>query len=459
MKEDWVLLYFVQVYDPELRDLINISDFKIPAYQFLFKALSVLLFTYKQLPSPEIVLNKFKEVATGRLTPEEVQDVLPFFENWSKITWNDGDFKYIRDEILKWIKKRHAEQMLHEATELVNSGSVDKLPSLFRPLSSIESDSQVLDQLSSLDKRFDEWQILRQRRGISIPFELGMFKTILPKEVGLILAPPKIGKSFVLTWCGAHAIVVNQAKVVHFTLEMTGVDVGMRYDLMFTNQFGGNPERITNETYFQNRETIRKYLNTFLQSSRLKIVDIPSNKATTSYIESKYEQICDREGTQFDLIILDYANLVKSIHIKDASKLYSVGTDIFEWLHDFAKSYNVAIWTVARSTRDAMKIQESNQLKNKMKSRIRGSHVGHSYAIIYDCDHILTLSDLTRFEEGVSRSNRIFELSLDYSRRCSSFYGYQVELFYPTAMFFSPPISKVESASQSTAQPYTELTQ
>lgn len=447
MKEVWVLVYFVTVRDVELLLMVEEQDFVQPVYQFLFRAIRDLILQYKTLPHPEVVLNAFKEISQQKLTPEELQLASEFFTEWSECTWQEGDRKYIAEEILKWVKFRRAQRYLQKASQLLTKGKVDQLPSLFKNLAILEKSTGVLDLSDDISKRIEHWQSLRQRLGVPTPFELGTFRFVLPGEVALIIAPPKVGKSYLLNWIGAHALVVGKVKVIHFTLEMPAIEVAMRYDLTLVNQFGQSPLRISEENYAKNATLIERYLKYFLRPpAALKLVDIPSKRASFSAIEAKYDQLCDVIGDSFDLVLIDYANLIKSENISDRSRLYAVGTDVFEWLHDFAKEKNVALWTIARTTREAMKMQEANRLKSGLKERVKGSQIGHSYAIIYDCDHVITMSDLTQFTESAVLASRIFDISLDYSRRCSSYYGCQVELHYPTATFYCPPITKIDKA-------------
>ena len=455
MREEWVLVYFVTGYDIELLQLVEELDFLQPTHQFLFRVIVTFITHFKSLPTPEVVLEGFKEVSKNRLTPGEVQQAVTFFTEWANCDWNEGNRKYVEAEILKWTKRRRAQRLIQRASRFIAEGRVDSIPALLKHLSTVEKSQGVIDLRDAPESRIKTWSSLRQRKGVQTPFALGSFTSVYPKEVALIIAPPKLGKSFLLNWVGAHAIVASKARVMHFTLEMPALEVAMRYDLNFVNQYGQVNPKVTEATYLDNSQLVKRYLDYFLQEpAQLKLIDIPSNQATFSVLEARYDQVCDTVGHNFDLVLIDYANLIKSENVKDRSKLYSVGTDVFEWLHDFAKEKNVAVWTIARTTRDAMKSQEANALKRGMKERVRGSQVGHSYAIIYDCDHIVTMSDLTEFEDVQERKSRIFDISLDYSRRCSSFYGFQVEIHYPTVVFYHPPVSKVSRAL--TAKRYPE---
>jgi len=448
MKEEWVLVYFVTGYDYELLSLIEELDFILPANQFLFRAISSFIKRFKSLPSPDLVYEDFKKLSRQKLTNDEVQQAITFFKEWSECNWDEGNRKYIEDEILKWLKRRRAVRVIQRASGLISDEKVDLIPPLIKQLASIEKSTEVIDLSQSPEKRIEEWIALRQQKGISTPFVLGAFNSVYPKEVALIIAPPKIGKSFLLNWIGAHAIVTNKAKVIHFTLEMPALEVAMRYDLNFVNQFAQVSPKISVNSYLDNQQVVRNCLEFFLQPpAMLKLVDVPSKRATFSLIESKYDQVCDMIGQNFDLVLIDYANLIKSENIKDRSKLFSVGTDVFEWLHDFAKEKDVVVWTIARTTREAMRMQEVNRQKKGLKERVRGSQIGHSYAIIYDCDHVITMSDLTEFEDDKAKESRIFDISLDYSRRCSSYYGFQIELHYPTVVFYHPPITKLSKVS------------
>jgi len=451
MDDIGVLLYFVTYLDWDLLTKTKKEDFDLAITQLLFDLVVKYEMRYKALPQPDFLVDEMKSSLRGGLSSVEADYVVRFFERWMEQTWNSKDQPYLADKVVQWLKRKRVTRLVRQADTLLERGDVDKIANMAKGISYIDRQSTpIVNHALTLKERLDAWKRVYTKSGVPSPLALGQFTFLLPGEVGAICAPPKIGKTFFLVWIGSHAVVCAQSKVLHFTLEMSAVEVGIRYDLTFANQFG--MKSINSSEYGMKYSEIYPIVSSFLQPpAALLQVDVSSYAATPTLLESKFDQVCSALGSKPDVILLDYLNLVHSERVRDQSRLFSVGADIIEWLHSFAKENQVAIWTVARASREGIRAQEL------VGSKLKGSDIGQSYAFLYGLDHVVLLSDVLGGKEPDGcRSSTILDVSLVYSRRCPPFYGLKVEIDYPYSRFFAPPRSR-KYVSSTLSGPYGNL--
>jgi len=450
MDDIGVLLYFVTYLDWDLLAKTKKEDFDLAIIQLLFDLVARYETRYKTLPRPDFLVDELKSNLRGRLTSVESSYVVQFFERWMEQSYSPEDQPYLADKVVQWLKRKRVTRLIRQADSLLKRGDVDKISDIAKGISYIDRQSApIVNHTSALQERMKAWKRAYTKAGVPSPLALGQFTFLLPGEVGAICAPPKIGKTFFLIWMGSYAVVNAQARVLHFTLEMSAMEIGIRYDLTFANQFG--MRSICVSDYGMRYQEIEPIVSSFLQPPAVLLqVDVSSYAATPTLLESKFDQACSTLGSKPDVVLLDYLNLVHSERVRDQSHLFSVGADIIEWLHSFAKENQVAVWTVARASREGIRAQET------VGARLKGSDIGQSYAFLYGLDHVVVLSDVTKGDAASNRSSTILDVSLVYSRRCPPFYGLKVEIDYPYSRFFVPPRSRryVEGAL---SNPYKDL--
>ena len=436
MDDMMVLLYFVSYLDWDLLTKTKKEDFDLVVTQLLFDLIVKYETKYKALPRPDFLVDELKTALQGRLTSIEASYIVQFFERWMEQSYSSEDQPYLADKVVQWLKRKRVTRLIRQADSLLKRGDVDKISDIAKGISHIDRQSApIVNHAHALHERMEAWKRAYTEAGVPSPLTLGQFTFLLPGEVGAICAPPKIGKTFFLIWIGSYAIVNAQSRVLHFTLEMSAVEIGIRYDLTFANQFGMKSIRVND--YGTKHQEIEPIVSSFLQPPAVLLqVDVSSYAATPTLLESKFDQACSALGAKPDVVLLDYLNLVHSERVRDQSRLFSVGADIIEWLHSFAKENQVAVWTVARASREGIRAQET------VGTRLKGSDIGQSYAFLYGLDHVVILSDVTRRNDASDRSSTILDVSLVYSRRCPPFYGLKVEIDYPYSRFFVPPRSR-----------------
>jgi replicative DNA helicase len=154
-----------------------------------------------------------------------------------------------------------------------------------------------------------------------------------------VCAATGVGKSHFLTMLGANAMR-ERKNVVHYTLEMSESLVGLRYD---SNLCDIDSDDISD----RKEEVIAKYKE--MKLGQLFIKEFPTCWATVNNIRAHVEKLNVR-GFKPDLIIIDYADILRSTRQYDA-KRFELQL-IYQELRAYASEINVPIWTASQSNKE-----------------------------------------------------------------------------------------------------------
>lgn len=175
--------------------------------------------------------------------------------------------------------------------------------------------------------------------------------------------------SWVLAKLGVEAM--KQGKnVVHFTLELNENYVGLRYDACFT---GIDFQNIRN-----NVDIVKQKIAEV--PGKLKIKYFPIKTVSAYSLKSHCERLAVL-GTKVDLIIVDYADILRPSQSERNSNSYSEAGGIYEELRGVAGELQVPIWSASQSNRAAMD-----------EDIIQANNIADSYRKIMTADFVLSLS-------------------------------------------------------------------
>ena len=188
-------------------------------------------------------------------------------------------------------------------------------------------------------------------------------------ELGIITACAGSGKSWVLAKIGAEAL--KQGKnVIHYTLELNENYVGLRYDACFT---GIDFQNIRN-----NVDSVRKKIADV--PGKLIIKYFPIKTVSAHHLKLHAERVA-MLGTKVDMIIVDYADILRPTQSERNSNSYSEAGGIYEELRGVAGELQVPIWSASQSNRAAMD-----------DDIIQANSIADSYRKIMTADFVLSLS-------------------------------------------------------------------
>ena len=117
-------------------------------------------------------------------------------------------------------------------------------------------------------------------------------------ELGVIVAPAGIGKSWTLQALGSD-VVRSGKTVVHYSLELNENYVGLRYDSIFSG--------VTTSNIKYHKEEVEKLISKL--PGKLLIKYFPTKAASVQTIGAHLKQI-ELSGVKIDMVIVDYADIL-----------------------------------------------------------------------------------------------------------------------------------------------------
>jgi replicative DNA helicase len=189
-----------------------------------------------------------------------------------------------------------------------------------------------------------------------------------PGELGVIVAPSGVGKTWVLCALGAAAVKAGM-NVVHYSLELSEHYVGQRYDTVFTQIPSGDLKNRKEDVL----QKIKKL------KGRLLIKYFPPKGISARNIESHIEKMT-AAGNKPDLVIIDYADLLLSTTNKSEST-YGEQGGVYIELRGMGGMLGIPVWTASQTNRSAIDSEV-----------IEADKVADSYAKVMNADFIMSIS-------------------------------------------------------------------
>ena len=147
---------------------------------------------------------------------------------------------YIKDKSLDFHKTQVLKDAIVRSAQILErDGDVEQIKGLVDEAMKAGTERNLgHDYLEDFEERYSETARITTPTPWDIINEL-MQGGLGQGELGVVVAPAGIGKSWVLSAMGAYAI--SQGKnVVHYTLELNESYVGLRYDSIFSGVEGQN---------------------------------------------------------------------------------------------------------------------------------------------------------------------------------------------------------------------------
>jgi replicative DNA helicase len=279
-----------------------------------------------------------------------------------------GNAQYLLDEIDNFLKHQSIRVVLEEFIPKYHRGEYD-LDQFTKEISSIQSkytqEDESIDVLQNASARVVDRLVRKRVRPVATLIDPLDEKIvgIAPQQLGTIIAPSGIGKSFMLTHFGKAAVLQGET-VFHYTGEMSEEEVIGRYDQMMV---GTNTDGLrlpgTSKKLLQATKNLRR------QGGRLYVSFFPY-PSTVGELRRDISRKIAAHGKP-GLIISDYGSLLSpSGKLKSNEKHLELGA-VWRELRSIAVDFNVPHWTAHQATRSAVGAKRVSEL-----------HSADSYEII-----------------------------------------------------------------------------
>ena len=358
-----------------ISDILEPKYFDSDANKWLSKEISKYFMEFRKAPTLEVLKIKINQMDDDILKVSVIENLK---DAWRNIEATDLDF--IKKEALDFCKNQVLKGAIVDAVDLLEQKKYDEIKEIIDAAMKAGSERDLgHDYIISLEDRLTE----SVRATLPTPWDAVtnvMDGGLAGGELGVLVAPAGIGKTWFLQSLGAH-LVKEGKTVVHYTLELNANYVGLRYDTVFS----GTPT--ANIKFYQ--EDVQKVIDGL--TGKLIIKYYPTRSATVNTIAAHLKQM-EIQEIKPDAVIVDYADILKPITLYK-EKRFSTG-ETYEHLRGLAGEFDIPIWTASQANRSSLE-----------EDVIDASKVAEDYSKVMTADFVMSVS--RKVEDKIANTGRV----------------------------------------------------
>jgi replicative DNA helicase len=348
----------------QISEIVTPKFFESDANKWIVSEIVNYHTEYRQAPTMDAFKVSLSKLDNKGLQTTIIEQLRHIYTQVGNVT----DLAYIKTEFTSFCKNQNLKQVILQSVDLLKAGSYDKIKDLVdRAMKvGIENDlghDYVLDfEARSTDEKRDtvptDWK----------PITDLMDGGLGPGELGVVVAPSGVGKTWILTALGASAVKAGLS-VVHYTMELSEHYVGARYDTVFTH--------IPSADLRDRKEDVKAKIKGL--QGKLLIKYYPPKGVSVKKLQMHIEKMI-AAGNRPDLIIVDYADLLLS-HSNKTDSTYAEQGGVYIDLRGMGGELRIPIWTASQTNRSAID-----------SDVIEADKIADSYAKVMNADFIMSWS-------------------------------------------------------------------
>jgi|TARA_R110000824_G_scaffold23514_4_gene84212 replicative DNA helicase len=330
-----------RVFSDQMQEVLEYKHFDKKYLQAFVQAIFDYKQKYEAHPTFAIMVPVIKEELLDY--PELVKRQV--FDYLSRIKSGDvsgDDAEYVKQKSLDFCKKQKLKLAILTSVDLLQKSSFEEIQKVINEAMKLGTDN---DHGHDFIQDFEVRYMPQTRAPVVTGWDEidsitrgGLGK----RELGVVVAPTGAGKSMALVHIGSRAVVMGKT-VVHYTLELAETTIGLRYDSAIT----GVPLSMT----FEYKDQIKEKITGI--EGQLIVKEYPTKSATTKTLENHLDRL-RQKGVEPDMIIVDYADLLRPVTTSYKQELrHSLG-DIYEELRGIAQKYDMPVWTASQTNRGGL---------------------------------------------------------------------------------------------------------
>ena len=278
------------------------------------------------------------------------------------------DLDYIKNEFREFCINQNLKNVILRSVDLLQAGSYDRIKDLVDDAMKVGNETNLgMDYIEDYDER------MQDLKRTTVPTKWEPINDLMdgglgPGELGVVVAPSGVGKTWILTAIGAEA-VRKGLSVVHYTMELSEHYVGARYDTVFTG--------IPSSDLKEKKEEVKGKIKNL--QGRLLIKYFPPKGVTVKKLQQHIEKMITMDNKP-DVIIVDYADLLLS-HSNKSDSTYQEQGGVYIDLRGMSGELEIPIWTASQTNRSAIDSEV-----------IEADKIADSYAKVMNADFIMSWS-------------------------------------------------------------------
>ena len=359
----------------QIHDILDAKYLGNDAFQWVLKEIHKYYNDYKDTITMEVFKIKISEIESENLQVNVKEVLKDVYKNTEA-----ADLEYVKDKALDFHKSQVLKDAIIKSAQILEvDGNSDEIKSLIDSAMQAGVERNLgHDYLQDIDARYEESARVTSPTPWDIMNEL-MQGGLGQGELGVVVAPAGIGKSWVLSAMGAYGLSQG-LNVVHYTLELNEAYVGLRYDSIFSG--------VESQNLKYHKEEVMEKL--FKLKGNLTIKYYPTKSCTVNTLSAHLKKVTTF-GQKVDMVLVDYADIMRDVH-KSQEMRHALG-NIYEDLRGMAGELQVPVWTASQANRSALD-----------EDVIEASKVAESYAKVMTADFVMSLS--RKIEDKVGNTGR-----------------------------------------------------
>jgi replicative DNA helicase len=346
-------------------DILSPDYFETDAHKWIVKFVMEYFPKYREIPTMEVFAVEIQKLPDEVMRAAVKEQVKAAYKVVSST-----DREHIKETVLTFCRNQKLKNAIWDAHEFLKKGEYDSIWNVINEASRAGIERNLgHDYFADMDQRMTSacretvkthWDI------IDTHLDGGLGKG----ELGFIVAPAGSGKSWFLARLGVEAM--KQGKnVMHITLELNEKYVGLRYDACFSG--------IAFQEVRNNIPAVKKAIEGI--PGKLFIKYFPIKTASAATIKMHIDRLQLITGVKIDLLVVDYADLLRPFAADKNSNSYSEAGGVYEELRGVLGELQIPGWTASQSNRGAHE-----------EDVIEAHNVADSYRKIMTGDFIMSLS-------------------------------------------------------------------
>lgn len=347
-----------------IHDIMDPKFWESNADQWIVKFIMDYFTKYRETPTMGVFSIEIKKITDPVLSLSVKEQMKLAYESATT------DLAYVKEKFLTFCKNQKLKNAIFASYEFLQRGDYESIGSIINEATRAGVERNLgHDYQSDIDVRMTaaarstiktNWEIIDKH----LDGGLGN------GELGFIVAPAGSGKSWILTAIGGEAM--KQGKnIMHFTMELNEKYVGLRYDAYFSG--------ISFQDVRSNTDVVKEKIKNI--KGKLFIKYFPIKTASPATLKMHIERLELITGIKIDMVIIDYADILRPASAERNSNSYSEAGNVYEELRGVLGELQIPGWTASQSNRSAHE-----------EEVIEAHNVADSYRKIMTGDFIISLS-------------------------------------------------------------------
>jgi hypothetical protein len=359
----------------QIHDILDEKHYDSDSLKWVVKECKKYYDEYRKCITLDVFKVKTSEVENDVQKVAIVENLKEVFRHMES-----PDLEYIQDKTIEFFKNQTLKSAIIQSVDIMESkGDFEQIKRLVDDALNAGTERNIgHEYIEHIEDRYSETARTTVPTGWDVIDDLTQ-GGLGGGELGVIVAPAGVGKTWVLAAIGANSMKKGR-HIVHYTLELNEAYVGLRYDSIFTG--------VANQNLKYHKDDVQSEMDKL--KGDLVIKYYPTKSASVNTLSAHLKRLTTL-GTKVDMVVVDYADILKDTG--GAREVRHALGNIYEDLRGMAGEFQIPVWTASQANRSALD-----------EDVIEATKVSESYQKIMTADFVMSLS--RKVEDKIGNTGR-----------------------------------------------------